>query len=446
MRTMRQTCLLAGVVFGLGCTSSFVDEEYPPRRCIPGHQVTCACGDGRSSAQLCGDDGRFLACQCSEGTPGSSGGVGSGGGVGAVGTGGGGGGGVGSGSGGGVGAVGTGGGGAVGDGEVRLRTGTSVLINALPADSGVIIVLADSHPSDRSRRRGDHACGLASREHRSALDREILVVADKARFASYDATLSRITESDLVEECASAVLVSDHRFICGPSNDWDRLFYTYDAQTGAFVASSEKYTYHGIPMRRIPGTDDFVTVTVGSSPSHFHLYSVLGTGVAQFVNESPYHGDFGVTNVYAYDGSPPTHLVTHEGLMLRIYGSQCSAAESSFSSECFVRDGGIGTLLGAQRFLGMDNDAGGKLYGLVSLSRSSVLRSPLRRRLPRPAHRHSLPHGRCPADPRPRFGAVVVVRHHLALRRSPVGYRLPGDHFFPDDPDPGFAVSLLSYE
>ncbi len=427
---MRQTCLLAGVVFGLGCTSSFVDEEYPPRRCIPGHQVTCACGDGRSSAQLCGDDGRFLACQCSEGTPGSSGG----------------GGGVGSGSGGGVGAVGTGGGGAVGDGEVRLRTGTSVLIDAFVADSGVIIVLADSILL--IGRGGEEITRVDSpRENTAAaFDGEILVVADKARFASYDATLSRITESDLVEECASAVLVSDHRFICGPSNDWDRLFYTYDAQTGAFVASSEKYTYHGIPMRRIPGTDDFVTVTVGSSPSDFHLYSVLGTGVAQFVNESPYHGDFGVTNVYAYDGSPPTHLVTHEGLMLRIYGSQCSAAESSFSSECFVRDGGIGTLLGAQRFLGMDNDAGGKLYGLVSLSGASFSDPPcdagcLVQRIDIPSR--TVEAQRTLALD---LGAVVVVRHDPLSGALLVGYRLPGDHFFPDDPYPGFAVSLLSYE
>ena len=101
----------------------------------------------------------------------------------------------------------------------------------------------------------------------AAFDGEILVVADRARFASYNVMLSRNMEADLVEECASAVLVSDHRFICGPSNDWDRIFYTYDAQTGAFVASSEKYTYNGIPMHHIPGTVDSVTVTVGSSPS-----------------------------------------------------------------------------------------------------------------------------------------------------------------------------------
>lgn len=437
MRSMRQPCLLAGLVFGLGCgPSSIIDDGPRPPRCVPGHTVSCACADGRTGAQVCGDDGAFEACQCRHGTSGSSGAGTASAGSGAT-TGGG----ATTGSG-----AGTGGGGVGGGDETRLSTGASVLIDAFVAEAGIIIVLADAvllvDRAGEELARVDSAREITA----AAFDGETLVVADRARFASYDLALAKITEGDLAEECASAVLVSDHRFVCGPTNDWDRIFTAYDARTGAFVASSDTYTYNGIPMRRIPGTDDFVTVTVDSSPSDFHLYSVLDTGEAQYVNESPYHGDFSVTDVYAFNGSPPTHLVTHEGLMLRIYGPRCSAAESSFDAECFVRDGALGTLLGAQRFVGMDNDAEGKLYGLVSVSGNLyfdppceagclVQRVDIASRTVESQRMHSLD-----------MGAAVVVRHDPVSSALLVGYRLPGDYYFPGDPYPGFAVSLLDYE
>ena len=110
--------------------------------------------------------------------------------------------------------------------------------------------------------------------------------------------------------------------------------------------SSKKYTYNGIPMRLVPGTSDFVTVSVDLSPSDFHLYSGSDSGEAVYINESPYHGDLRITNTYAFDGSPPVHLITDSGLLLRIHGDNCTGSMSSFSTGCFVKDGALGTLTG----------------------------------------------------------------------------------------------------
>lgn len=250
------------------------------------------------------------------------------------------------------------------------------------------------------------------------------------------------------EECAWGETVGLSWWRSFEANDWDRIFYTYDAVSGALVASSDPYTYNGIPMRRVPGTDDFVTVTVDSSPSDFHLYSVLESGETVFVNESPYHGDFGAEDVYAFFGAPATHLVTHEGLMLKIYGAGCHSGETSFTSECFVKDGALGTLSGAQRFLGMDSDAAGFLYGLVNASSQSGFYAPVctsgclvqkidigaRVVLTQKIYDMNI-------------GAVVATRHDPAAGALLVGFRIgDGEYYFPGDPYPGHQVRLLPYD
>ena len=45
-----------------GCTSAPVGDAA--HACIAGASLPCACTDGRSGAQVCGDDGRLGACVC----------------------------------------------------------------------------------------------------------------------------------------------------------------------------------------------------------------------------------------------------------------------------------------------------------------------------------------------------------------------------------------------
>ena len=135
----------------------------------------------------------------------------------------------------------------------------------------------------------------------------------------------------------------------------------------AIARSSKAFTYNGIPMRRIPGTDHFVTVTTNLSPSDYHLYKVApgGTDVT-FVNESPYHGDIAATMTFAFDKIPAEHLINLSGLMLRIFGDGCDDQHNSFTSGCFVKDGTLGILPANTFYLAMTNDAAGRVFTIVN--------------------------------------------------------------------------------
>jgi hypothetical protein len=330
---------------------------------------------------------------------------------------------------------------------VLIAKGNSELIDMFVGDAGIYVVTLDAIML--LGRNGGVLASVASPRPitSAAFDGTQLVVADQARWTAYNTALVAGASSDLLESCKQSLLVSQNRFVCGPANDWDRVFYTYDTTTGALLASSKKYTYNGIPMRRVPGTDDFVAVSVDSSPSDFHLYSVTETGQVAYINESPYHGDFSVTNTYAFDGAPPVHLITSGGLMLKIYDTDCSVKTNSFTSKCFVKDGNVGALTGSQFFEAMDSDAAGVLYALVdptgeyygdvpcakscllekievasrTIMSSSVFRLPMAR--------------------------VIAFRYDAASNSVVVGYVYGTSGYDPwiDDVYPGYGISVVHY-
>jgi hypothetical protein len=127
---------------------------------------------------------------------------------------------------------------------------------------------------------------------------------------------------------------------------------------------SDPYTYNGVPMRRVPGRDEFVSITHDSSPSDFHLYALTGDSRAVYVNESPYHGDFEVEIQYAFWGDPATHVVTTEGILLRIHDEGCEPGV--YPGNCFVKDGELGTLpVDAYDYLDLREGDAGTVYALV---------------------------------------------------------------------------------
>ena len=381
--------------------------------------------------QTCNDDEMFDDCECdfpvgAATTSGSGAGASS----------------TGAGASSGSGAGGGGGGGTGGASGVTLSAGDEVLVDVFVGDAGIYLVFVDEV------RLVDSAGGVlatwpSERDiTAAAFDGMHLGVADTAVLNMFEADLTPTVSSNLVQTCASAVLVSGPRFICGPENDWDRIFHTFDALTGDYLASSQEYTYNGIPMRRIPGTDEFVTVTTNLSPSDYHLYATLPNGEATYINESPYHGDFPVTDVYGFEGFPATHLITHTGLRLLIHGTDC-AVGSSFGSECFIQDGVLGTLSGNQRFIGMESDHDGHLvYGLVDLGSSSYnsqCESGCIAQKIDIAQKVVLAQVTFTDQP----GAVIATRHVPGGDAMVVGCNLPAESF--SDPPPGHRVALIAF-
>jgi hypothetical protein len=278
----------------------------------------------------------------------------------------------------------------------------------------------------------------------ASFDGTVLGVADRAMLNAFAVDLSPMGSWLLQEACASSVMVSGTRFVCGPKNDWDRVFYTYELTTGRLVASSHKYTYNGIPMTRVSGTDDFVTVTVGSSPSDFHLYRTLPSGEVTFLNESPYHGDFGVNNVFGFDGTPPVHLATFEGLLLRINAATCGPQSNSTVNGCFLKDGSLGTLTGAQRFVAMTDDGAGSVFGLVDPARDSFSDNACQSKCL--LQKIDVPTRKVQAQKTYAFqpGAIRVMRYDPPSKRIIFGYAPPSPRF--DQPAPGYTLDLLGYD
>jgi hypothetical protein len=203
----------------------------------------------------------------------------------------------------------------------------------------------------------------------AAFDGTLLGVADRGMLTTYNTSLEQVAAGALVEECSSSVTISGSRFVCGASGDWDRVFYVFDMNTATRLSSSMPITYNGQPMRRVPGRDDFVTVTVGTSPSDFYLHRVGADNVVTHYGDSPYHGDFAATTVFAFDREPADHLIQIAGVQLLIYASACTP--TMFRGGCFARDGMLGTLTSGQSFAAMADDGAGKLLALVTMPSSS---------------------------------------------------------------------------
>ena len=440
----------------------------PGEDCTEGRQLKCACPGGLLGAQRCLGDGTFGPCQCTTTATGgdrtiASGGAGYGGARAGLGgatgskstaT-------AGAGSGGKLGFGGAAGSSAGSSGGIRdagatpdaasstsdIASGTSVLIDVFVGDLGIYVITTDAIVL--YARGGKETARVASPRQitSAAFDGKRLVVADRARLTAYDPGLGAAVSADLMEACASSVLVSQGRFVCGPSNDWDRVFYTYDTASGKLLASSTKYTYNGIPMRRVPGTDDFITVTTDMSPSDFHLYTVdATTGQVVYINESPYHGDFGITSTYAFDGSPPTHLITHAGLILKIYDANCKGDANSFTTGCFVKDGALGTLSGSQYFAAMDSNPSGKVFGLVDPASDYGLDGPCAKScllesvdvVGRNVLTQSVVHLSA--------SSIVAFRYDAVANAAVVGYVVgTTSYYFPSDPYPGYKVTVMPF-
>jgi len=197
----------------------------------------------------------------------------------------------------------------------------------------------------------------------AAFDGERLAIADRDKLTIYALDLHPVSSAQTVEACASLVLLSKHRAICGSAHDVSHVFYTYDAWNGALLASSSPYTYNGIPMRRVPGTDDFVTTPTELSVPNYHLYRLHETAEVELIAEASYR--VGLSANYGFNNPPATHLISDQGVLLKLDGEHCTAQNDSLISDCFVEDGSLGTLAAGQRFAALDPNDFTQVYALV---------------------------------------------------------------------------------
>jgi hypothetical protein len=250
-----------------------------------------------------------------------------------------------------------------------LYSGPTQLIAAFVAPKGILIVQQDRI---RLVDRAGNELGsvLAERPFSTAaFDGSWLAVADNAIVSAYSVDLEPKGSIGLVEACASSVMVSGQRFVCGSASDTDRVFYVYDLVQQALLAqSSNYYTYNGIPMRRVGGRDFFITVNVDMT-ADYHLYRVDALSNLAYYGDTSYFDAFTVTREYAFTGKPADHLVTPQGIMLNIFTATCTS--TGLGSGCMAKDGNLGTLWPQQIFVALINDDVGDIYGLVGVQKAT---------------------------------------------------------------------------
>ena len=206
----------------------------------------------------------------------------------------------------------------------------------------------------------------------AAMDGDLVAVADRALVTPF-ISLQAGQPVTLTESCQSAAIVSGHRFVCSPFDYQSRVLRTYNLDTGAEIAQSNTFAYIGSPIRRIPGGDTLISTDYGvESPSDFYLFQVNAAGKVDYVNQSPYHGDFPVTFTFAFDAVPAVHVIQETGLLLAINGTAAMPCTSDPGAGCFLEDGVLGTLNGNEHFAALTEGADGTVIGLVATTASGA--------------------------------------------------------------------------
>jgi hypothetical protein len=244
-----------------------------------------------------------------------------------------------------------------------IFSGASTFVALFPIEDGAILVTSDG-VRHVGRDGSSKTVWTSPREiTAAAFDGTLLGIADKGILTTLDRSFATVITAELTESCVAAVIASGTRFVCSPATDWSHISYVFDLRSGRLVNTSAPTTYQGIRMQMIDGTDDFVTVTYGS-PAHFDLHRLTTTSSIDFVGESPDHGAFPVSEVYAVVGTPGTHVLTETGFLLKIY-HDADAGDAGPYPAPFFKDGALGTLGDSQAFVALDT-RGGEVYGVVA--------------------------------------------------------------------------------
>lgn len=223
---------------------------------------------------------------------------------------------------------------------VTLEGGEEGLVDVLPIEAGLVVaLLGEVRLYGRDGTRA-HTWVTARTITNVATDGHRLVVANGGMLTVLDGSLREVHELPVTERCTQGVLVSCDRYVCGTNRDRDRIFYTYDITTGVEVARSTPAPYTGVGMVRVPGVDAFLTMTVGYSPADWYYHRVEPSGEVVLIGDSPYHGDFPLTDVLAFIGRPAIHAISFAGDVFRL--DRCVlGAPGTTPPECLVTIGNV---------------------------------------------------------------------------------------------------------
>ena len=255
-------------------------------------------------------------------------------------------------------------------GKQTLVEGTKNLLDVFVAQAGVIVVDNASVSLIGRDATVLRSVPFTRQITAAAFDGTTLVIADTAKLTVMSPALDVGPTATLVATCADAVLLGGNDLVCAPNGDTGRIYATYDVSTNPpmYLTNSGGYLYEGTPMFPVPGTTEFVTVTLEKAPPSFELFQVASTGFVTWSGSSPFDS-YAATPILAFDGTPATHMIQQQGDILGITANDCPGGNFG----CFPQTGALGTLQTGQSNIAMADDGAGKVIALVSSSPSANL-------------------------------------------------------------------------
>lgn len=178
---------------------------------------------------------------------------------------------------------------------------TARVLSVVPATTGLVIVHPDevllvSRSSTVLRRLPwprEILSGISSGERIVILDRGVLTTLDR--------DLNTLGTVNLVESCVAAVSAGPDWIVCGPGDDWQRVFYTYEIRTPKLAARSQAVTYEGIAMQSVPGRPWFLTKE--------KLFALDDKGEAKERSRIGFSSTPEVIPPLVFAGDPATHAI-----------------------------------------------------------------------------------------------------------------------------------------
>lgn len=249
----------------------------------------------------------------------------------------------------------------------QLFHGQKTVLTAAPVPGGLILARYDG------LFRMDRAGNVLSTVTRAqpslsaAFEAGKLAVGDAQGLAFYDQNLQLLREIPVAGGCQGVLFLSGGRVVCDNRDPVGAAFgtlSTYAVDSGALLATSPvDFNWAVAPrMQRVPG----VEALASEYNQTYLLYAVAAGGAISFVNTSPWVGMFLDRLPFTFwgsgrSGTPPVHLISWSGSLLKIYNPDCLGTGAPFDAGCFIPDGELGTLRGADYFAAMVTD-GQDLY------------------------------------------------------------------------------------
>lgn len=107
------------------------------------------------------------------------------------------------------------------DDGLMLSSGSQTLVDLFVSDAGVLLIFSDEVRLVSRDGKTIQSVKAPREVTAAAFDGKLLVVADKAKFTTYDPSLMQLTSANLAVTCSSGVLMDNSRFVCGQNVDWD---------------------------------------------------------------------------------------------------------------------------------------------------------------------------------------------------------------------------------